>query len=249
MIKIGVADYGMNCWEGGLYDYEDRMEKLKKIGYDGIERLEAKFPGDVLSIAARVHQIGMDFATCRGVSPDTAIQWTAALNKNYVWTSASSFGVDFDMLCRQVNYQVEICKKWNIKAGLHNHLGSVVETQTQLLKFLEKCPECGLILDAGHLAAAEGGDPLYIINHYFDRLVAIHLKDYVEKNSEADNWQNRIRFCELGAGKMGDYNEKIVKQLKQLGYSGWVFVEHDTHLQDPLVDLAISRSYLKKCGI
>jgi hypothetical protein len=33
-----------------------------------------------------------------------------------------------------------------------------------------------------------------------------------------------------------------------VGYYGWVFVEQDTHLQDPLEDLAISRAYLRKVG-
>ena len=42
MIKVGIADYGVNQWEGALYDYRDRLTMLKEIGYDGIERVEAK---------------------------------------------------------------------------------------------------------------------------------------------------------------------------------------------------------------
>ena len=36
MMKIGVADYGMFVWEGGLFDYEQRARDLKAIGYDGM---------------------------------------------------------------------------------------------------------------------------------------------------------------------------------------------------------------------
>ena len=39
MLKIGVADYGMFVWEGGLFDYEQRLRDIKAIGYDGLERL------------------------------------------------------------------------------------------------------------------------------------------------------------------------------------------------------------------
>ena len=41
-MKYGVADYGMNVWFGGNYDLEDRLLNLKKIGFNGIERLEAE---------------------------------------------------------------------------------------------------------------------------------------------------------------------------------------------------------------
>ena len=44
-----------------------------------------------------------------------------------------------------------------------------------------------------------------------------------------------------------DIEERLIG-LKKIGYDGWVFVEHDTHLQDPFKDLAISREYLRKAG-
>ena len=40
-MKIGVADYGINVWDGGLFDIEERLEGLKSIGYEGTERLVA----------------------------------------------------------------------------------------------------------------------------------------------------------------------------------------------------------------
>jgi hypothetical protein len=43
-MKIGIADYGMNVWDGGCFDYEERALQLKTIGYEGIERLTAYMP-------------------------------------------------------------------------------------------------------------------------------------------------------------------------------------------------------------
>ena len=48
---------------------------------------------------------------------------------------------------------------------------------------------------------------------------------------------------------MGDIPRKVAETLVKKGYNGWVMVEHDTHLQDPRIDLKLSRDYLKDCGI
>ena len=63
------------------------------------------------------------------------------------------------------------------------------------------------------------------------------------------DWYERGRFCELGAGNIGLDNKAVLRTLKEVGYDGWVFVEHDTHLQDPLKDLAVSREYIRSAGV
>jgi len=246
-MKFGVADYGMNVWDGGCFDIEERLVGLKKTGYDGTERLSITSASDALEGAARYRKLGMDFATCLGPTPQTSIRWTAALGKSYMWTAVS--GGTFDVFCRQVNHQVAMAGKWGIRVGLHNHLGSLVESQAQLETFLKRCPGCGLILDTAHLAAADG-DPVHIVRKYGKRLVAVHLKDWLVTSPGIglDKWTQRGRFCELGAGNIGLDNAAVMKALVKAGYDGWVFVEHDTHLQDPFKDLAISRNYLRKAG-
>jgi len=247
-MKIGVADYGLNVWDGGCFDIEERLEQLKEIGYEGVERLEAITADQAIWEAGAFRRLGMDFATCRGPTPEVSIQWTAALGKAYVWTKVIS--KDFDTFCRQVNIQAKACARYGIQAALHNHLGSPVESQAQLEEFLARCPTCGLILDTGHLAAA-GGDPIAIVRRYASRLTVVHVKDCLVKDASIglDRWQARIRFCELGTGNIGQDHKAFVKELKKTGYDGWVFVEHDTHLRGPMLDLAISREYLRSAGI
>jgi sugar phosphate isomerase/epimerase len=246
-MQIGVADYGMNVWDGGCYDTEERLIRLQEIGYDGIERLEAVSADQALYKAVRFRRLGLDYATCRGPNPEVTLQWTAALGKAYVWVSATAR--EFSAFCRQANIQAAACRRWGIRAGLHNHLGTPVETQEQLEAFLEACPDCGLILDTAHLAAA-GGDPVEIVNRYSERLTAIHLKDWITLREEVglENWTQRGRFCELGAGNIGLDNAAVLGALRKVGYDGWIFVEQDTHLQDPLRDLAISREYIRQAG-
>jgi sugar phosphate isomerase/epimerase len=247
--KVGVADYGLNVWDGACLDTERRLGELRAIGYDGLERLEGADTEDAMYKAARFRALGMDFATCRGPTPETGIRWTAAFGKRYVWTDSAA--TDFDVFCRQVNHQVEVCAGWGIRVGLHNHLGSVVESQQQLEAFMDACPDCGLVFDTAHLAAADG-DPLEIVSKYRDRMVMVHVKDWFVTNPEiglGDGWYNRGRFCELGAGNIGMDNAAVVKALIDGGYEGWICVEHDTHLRDPLADLAHSREYLREAGV
>ena len=48
---------------------------------------------------------------------------------------------------------------------------------------------------------------------------------------------------------MGGLNTKILKALKNVGYCGWIFVEHDTHLRNPAEDLAVSMKFIEKAGV
>jgi sugar phosphate isomerase/epimerase len=246
-MKFGIADYGMNVWDGGLFDIEARLDGLKSIGYEGTERLVAVSASDAVQKAGTYRRLGMDFALCLGPDAQSTLQWTSAFRKDYVWTQVS--GRDFDTFCRQVNHQCEMAARWGIQVGLHNHLGSLVESQAQLEAFLAKCPKCGLVLDTAHLAAADG-DGLEIVKKYADRLVAVHLKDWLVTNPAIglDRWGERGRFCELGAGNIGLDNAAILKAVARSGYNDWVFVEHDTHLRDPLKDLAVSRQYIRNAG-
>ncbi len=246
-MKIGVADYGMNVWDGGNFDPETRWLALHEFGYDGVERIYAVSADDAVAKATRMRHYGVDFGTVLGPSPDTSIAWTAALGKSYVWVGVS--GKDFDTFCRQAETQAAACARRGLRVALHNHMGTQVETQAQLEAFLERCPSCGLVLDTAHLAAMDG-DPVAIVRRYPDRLCAMHLKDwYGPKPSVGDpEWWTRGRFCELGAGNIGLDNIAVMRALVDVGYDDWVFIEQDTHLQDPLLDLAISRDYLRDAG-
>lgn len=244
-MKVLIADYGLNCWYGNAYDYEERFEFLRETGYDGFENLNANTDAEAIYNSALARKNGVSFATCGGNTPAECLRRTAALGMDYIWSAAKG---DFETFCRQTNVQIETAKKYGVKVGLHNHLGSVVETWEQLTAFMDKCPESALILDTAHLAGA-GGDPLEAVERYFDRIVMVHLKDYTLLDPANSRWYERLRFCELGGGEMGDTNLHVLEKLIQYGYKGWLAVEHDTHLRDPRIDLKISRDYIRRAGI
>ena len=250
-LKIGIADYGMNVWEGGFFDYRQRLVDIKAIGYEGLERLRPVTEADAINTAADVKRLGMDFATCLGPNVETSLRWTAALGKEYVWIEVQAR--NFDDFCRQVNVQVKAGERYGVKTALHNHLGSLVETQEQLDEFMKRCPDAGLLLDTGHLAVA-GGDALLSADKYYDRLVAVHLKNWVSTDVNAKEWYMRGYFTGLDYIPEGEHpvyvpNAEVIALLKARGFDKWIMVEHDTHLQEPLVDLKASRDWMRAQGI
>ena len=154
---------------------------------------------------------------------------------------------DFDTYCRQVNDQVKIAAKWGVKVAVHNHLGQTVETQEQLDEFMRRCPDAYLLLDAGHLAVA-GGDVLKTAEMYYDRIVAVHVKGWQMTNPDAPRWNDRGYFCEIGGGNFPVPNEELIRFLISRGYDKWLMIEHDTHKQDPLADLKLSRERIAALG-
>jgi inosose dehydratase len=247
-MRIGVAEYGMNLWCGGIYDLEDRLRGLKAAGYDGIEDLGAVSPSDAFHKSALCRKLGMDFSVCNGPNAETTLRWTVALGGSYVKVSAD--GRDFDSFCRNAERQGQLCRQWGMPVALHNHLDTWVETQKQVEEFLARCPSCGLELDTAHFALADG-DSVDIITRHPDRIIALHIKDWLVTRPELgrDQWINRGRFCELGAGNIGLDNAAICRALVDAGFDGWLHVEQDTHLRDPLQDLAVSRQFLRDLGL
>ncbi len=245
-MKIGVADYGLNVWDGEDYDPEDRLHRLKEIGYQGVEMLSAINADDLIQRAALFRKLSMTFSTCHAPNPRLAIQWAAALEKRYVWLSAgvANRQTSFETYCRRSNTFLKACRRWNVIGALHNHMGCRVQSQQEVEDFLTNCPEAGLILDTGHLSMA-GGDAVEIVRKYHRRIVVLHVKDVFLLGGK-DEWGNdEYRFCELGGGNNGFSNGPVIEELARLGWDGWIYVEHDEHLCDPFRDLTTSWNFIQ----
>ena len=248
-MKFGVADYGINVWDGGLYNLESRLLDLKGLGFDGIERLEAVSESNALMKAAQFHKLGMDFGTCRGPNVEVSNQWTCGLGKKYVWINAGvgTREVDMDTYLRRCRKFTKEANTFGLDAVLHNHLGSRIQFQEEVDTFMKECPKAKLLLDIGHLFGA-GGDIVGTIEKYKNRLApAFHFKDIEMKDESIglDDWSKRLRFCELGAGNVGLDYKGVINALKKIGYDDWIFIEHDTHMDEPVKELKISLDILK----
>ena len=244
MEKIGVADYGMFAWYGGFYDYDQRIADIKSIGFDGLERLYPNSAEDALYKASNLIKNNMSFATCNASNPELSIKWTSALGGKYIW--AEVYNNDIDNYIRQLNEMTKVANRYGIDVAVHNHLGQTIETQEQIEYMLKNCPDTKLLFDVGHLAVAKG-DVEYITKNYYDRIVAYHLKGWQSSDTPNDpEWYKRGYFCGLNQGDTFINNEFVYKNAVKNGFDGWVFIEHDTHKRDPLIDLKESYDIIKK---
>ena len=255
MIKYGVADYGLSCWYGNTFDYNDRVDFVKSLGFDGIERLNVNCADEAMEKAARLKKLGMSFATVNASKIEQSIKWTAALGGQYVWldvmgqngTTSLVAGFEFDDYLRRINYMTDACKKYGVEVVIHNHMGTNAQTQEQVEKILVNCPDVKLLYDTGHMALA-GGEVRYFVDKYFDRIAAFHLKGRTmsKTNPEHPDWDKCGHFCGISQGDVFVDNEYVYKYALTHGFDGWVFIEQDTHLQDPAIDLTDSLNTLKK---
>jgi inosose dehydratase len=119
-----------------------------------------------------------------------------------------------------------------VRACLHNHVGSPVESEAELEGVLARADPAlvGLGPDTGHLAWA-GGDPVGLLARCRDRVGALHLKDVrlaaAERGrAEGLDYGAQVRlglWAELGAGDL-----PLLDCLRALGESpAWVVVEVD----------------------
>ena len=53
-------------------------------------------------------------------------------------------------------------------------------------------------------------------------------------------------FCEVGGGNAGFDCEAVAKALVDKKYDKWILIEHDTHLNEPEVDLKVSADRLRE---
>lgn len=150
----------------------------------------------------------------------------------------------------------EIAAKHGLKTVLHPHVGTHVEREAEVDRFLADS-DLQLCLDTGHLLIG-GTDPVELARRYPDRIGHVHLKDV------RDEIAAKVRSGELSytdAVEQGIYVplgdgdvdvEALVQLVQEAGYTGWFVLEQDTQLKDgspvdkPLQDTARSLAHLSK---
>jgi inosose dehydratase len=127
-----------------------------------------------------------------------------------------------------------------IRAVLHPHVGTMVETGPEVRRVLDGSA-ISLCLDTGHLLIG-GTDPAVLAGEVPDRIAHTHLKDvdltYARKvRAGGLTYTEAVRegmYRPLGTGDVDV--AAIVEHLRGYGYDGWYTLEQDTILTAPPVD-------------
>jgi inosose dehydratase len=151
----------------------------------------------------------------------------------------------------------EICDRHGVAVSLHQHYGTVIERDDQLLRFLEDS-EMGLCLDTGHLLMG-GSDPVEVAKLAADRINHVHLKD-VDREVATRLAGRKLDFKEavrkgafrpLGEGDVD--TGRLLEVLEGAGYSGWYVLEQDAVVESepndgegPVLDVGKSLAFVEE---
>jgi inosose dehydratase len=142
----------------------------------------------------------------------------------------------FKPLGEKMTELAEYMQTRGVKLAYHHHMGTVVETDTEIDALMANTgPAVGLLVDTGHSAYA-GGDWLAVTRRHAARVVHVHCKDVRPKVLD-DVRKRDLSFLDAvlagvftvpGDGFI-DYGA-FARVLAGIGYRGWAVVEAE---QDP----------------
>jgi inosose dehydratase len=158
-------------------------------------------------------------------------------------------------LVRNLDRLAAVAAQSGVRAVLHPHVGTMVESGDDVSRVLEGS-SVALCLDTGHLLIG-GTDPAELARQAPDRVAHTHLKD-VDATVAAKVQDGRLTYYE--AVRQGMYRPlgtgdvdvpAIVGHLRRAGYDGWYVMEQDTVLdqepadEGPLSDVRASADHLR----
>lgn len=145
----------------------------------------------------------------------------------------------------------------DMRFAYHHHLGTVVETDVDLVAFLEHTGESvGLTLDTGH-ATLGGIDPVAVIRSHPERIVHVHCKDVRKQAFDTliahdGSFLDGVlagMFTVPGDGAI-DY-DAVFRALRDIAYAGWIVIEaeQDPAIADPRVYGALGLKTLRAAAV
>lgn len=165
----------------------------------------------------------------------------------------------FKALCDCCNQIGQLAGTMGFTAGLHNHMGQMVQTREEIDRFMSMTdPKLfGLSPDTAHLELA-GCDVVGTIERYKDRIHFLDYKDAKPTKATADLVQPNGRVLpkdstnanffdsiyDLGDGQV-DF-PGCHRVLKSMKYKGWICVDLDTARLGPLADYQRCGAYIVK---
>lgn len=163
----------------------------------------------------------------------------------------------FRELCERCNQIGELAGGMGFTAGLHNHMGQMVQNQNEVDRFMAMTdPKLfGLSPDTCHLNLA-GCDVVGTLNRYKDRIRFLDYKDskwtnptkdWVQPNGKVfpkESQEARFFNSSYDLGDGGVDFPACHRVLKSVDYRGWICVDLDTARLGPLADFRRCDAYI-----
>jgi sugar phosphate isomerase/epimerase len=131
----------------------------------------------------------------------------------------------------------------DITFALHPHMFKSVQTLQEATVYLERYTQLRFLPDTAHLRIA-GDDPEEAVKQHFNRLVGVHVKDWIAEYGRSYQFYAR-GFVDLGDGDCARHVKNVVMWLTDKKYDGWLVVEKDRAATAPFEDAQKNRRWLK----
>jgi len=163
---------------------------------------------------------------------------------------------EWQILFNNLNRLQQVAAEVGVKAVLHPHVGTMIETQDHVMRVVagSTIPFC---LDTGHMIIG-GTDPVAFAQNHAERVAHSHLKD-VDLSWAKKVQSNELSYYDAVVQGMyrplgqGDVDIRtIVRSLIKSGYTGWFVLEQDNVItaepgvnQGPAADAKASVEFLR----
>lgn len=173
------------------------------------------------------------------LAPEMSWGETAVRTNKRVAVGAAFDSGRLDRVIDMLGRSAEVLRAEGVRTGLHNHVGTWIETEDEIERALADVPAdlLGASFDVGHLAWA-GIDPVGLIERHAHRLLDVHVKDLdleVARRSRETPTSYRAAtdaglFLEPG---LGDLDLDAVLRALPADWPGWVIIEVDRASMSP----------------
>ena len=223
---VGAQSYGFRN-----FGFDDSIACLKELGVDAIEYCAVHFPPDAADagfarVKERLQAAGVR-VPCYGVEgfADDA----GANRKKFEFAKALGIGVlTADPTPEAFDNLDALTEEFGIKIAIHNHGPGARydKAQDTLDAVKDHSPLIGACVDTGH-AIRSSERPHEVIERLGDRVISLHLKDWVTGGDEQI----------LGQGDMD--MEAVARALKAIAFDGPIVMEYENSPDNPVPEMVI----------
>jgi inosose dehydratase len=252
---------------GGNTPLDSVLDEARDVGFEGIE-LGGKFPRDPKELQALLnrHQLALvggwysanlltrsAAAEIQAMQPHLGLLKAMGCGVFIIAETSNAIHCDqnsalsatprlsasaWDEFGRKLTDVADYLAGAGLRMAYHHHLGTVVESQQDLDRFLKSTSRAvGLTVDTGH-AALGGIDVLALIRDHPLRVAHVHCKDirsrvFQRVKAEGKSFLSGViggMFTVPGDGDLEFAG--VMQALARIGYAGWIIVEAE---QDPAV--------------
>ena len=182
-MKVNIGTYsfgGIESYLGLGLTLKEKFQKIKDLGFDGVELLPVDLDNPVEDIKAWADEIGLEIVSVHAKPELEIVKKMAALGgKAVIWASTPFNSTEEAIeVAKELDEMAEMAAPYGIKVGYHNHSQEFFVDKGKFLlqTVIDNSSKCYFQLDCGW--AQNGGCyPPSFIRQNLNRFIAIHVKE------------------------------------------------------------------------